>query len=507
MTLEIVRMPMFALILVSLFPLGQATTQPAGATDALAAPYTDATFGYSISAPTGWQLITQRELVNNNLILLRMVQAAGPMETHTISLQQATTAKPVVIGDELKLVGRLLDIGNKNVQIEAQQEQQIAGRNGGFFSATYTQPGDRVEKPSGEIVYLGKDRKMLRLQALIPSASKEYYTIVYDGPVAARDKAEPLFQQVLASFHFLPNRLDSDEMKKVLAKGSEWLANLSPTDITRAVVDSEAFIFQLEGKDVGFVEIVTSREEWQKHAGIQIYERSWLFEQEGNVRRTQNAMFLSDDMNYERWLSSFTTWGPSKGGQPERFDNSTQKGLRDHNVLLSSQATSLGEPEFENPPAKLPKTYISRALVRLFPRMVGELDKPRTYAFVTYDHHVAGLIAKVLELKGATTLPNNDGVKAYRIDEREGMAATPNELYVDAKGKILFVRTGKLTMRPTDVKELERLFGDRMEQAGKAMDSMEVQYQQSGTRFGSKSKAPTAKPPVKPAPKPGDRTP
>ncbi len=92
MTLEIVRMPMFALILVSLFPLGQATTQPAGATDALAAPYTDATFGYSISAPTGWQLITQRELVNNNLILLRMVQAAGPMETHTISLQQATTA-------------------------------------------------------------------------------------------------------------------------------------------------------------------------------------------------------------------------------------------------------------------------------------------------------------------------------------------------------------------------------------------------------------------------------
>ncbi|HVP12650.1 MAG TPA: hypothetical protein VMV94_15850, partial [Phycisphaerae bacterium] len=218
----------------------------------------------------------------------------------------------------------------------------------------------------------------------------------------------------------------------------------------------------------------------------------------------QSIMFVSNDLQQERWKTSVTTLLPVEADKPERLDNAWEEGLRNRDVLLTNQTYRLDEPAKENPSLRPPKTYIPRPIVRLLPRLVSDLSKPRRFAFTAFDHQKAGFVLRIVELKGACDPP--EGVAArqvFQINEREGFAE-PSSLYVDESGQLLMMKAGNLTMMPAKREDVEKLFSSRVATAEQSMDRLEKQYQDSQQRFMRKKSATDKPAGDKPAAKKSD---
>lgn len=481
------------MILASIFVLLAVSGQTAPPTNAdaqdlamagpLADAYVDGTFGYSINPPKGWQITRQRVPERRGVTLLQMTDRVSPTLTQEIVLKQSSTTQKVAMDEMLKRISDALELEFSDVNILAQQTQQIAGRPGAILSASFFREGV----------------KRLRLEAVIEHKPQSYYVLLYNGPLALRAKSEPLFHRVLGSIRLLADQVDETRMKEALEAGVRLLRSISGEQLKAAVLPEEFLKFESEGRTIGFVAVYQAESTWQPsskpgaadrgYPGIRIRERGWTFEKDGRARRLQNSMFISYDLKHERWKTSVTTLVPATGNQPEYLDIALEEGLRTGDVLLTNQTYSMGAPAEANPALQLPETYVPRAVIRLLPRLIDDLAKKQSFAFVTFDHGRAGLVARVIECQGedaAAGIPSKDGV--FRLEDREGLAADPTKLYVDASGRTLLVKTGPLTMTRVEGMELARLFSDRIDAAQKRMAELEEVYNKEDARVGRKPK-------------------
>ncbi|MFH1417773.1 MAG: hypothetical protein ABII12_05735 [Planctomycetota bacterium] len=447
-------------------PFGKLTEQP----------YVDGTFGFSISPPEGWLLNNERAAAGRNTTLLRMTYQLAAGREQGISVQQMLMVDEIPMSEMVQRISHAMELESSNVKILSQQTQRIAGRPGAVLTAAFWQGGF----------------EHLRLQAVVEASPRTYFILVYTGPVELRADIEPLFHLVLGSFRLLGGQLGEKEMKAALSAGATWLATLDEGKLRQALVPQQFLQVRLDDRVVGVVSIqqeAYTRERRvgkhvQREPGIRIRERGWTFHEDGRAVRTQTAMFVSSDLLTERWKTSVTTLLPADGAMPPRLENTWEEGLRSGDVLLTSQARSLGEPPKQNEAIRVPKTYISRLFVRLLPRLLDDLAKPRHLAFTTFDHQRTDLIVRVVELKGQDTRPDRRfGGKAYRIDEREGSAGEPSSLFFDETGRLLMIRTGNLTMLSSDRDDLERQFADRIAEAEEEMARLEAAYEQDQQRF------------------------
>lgn len=448
---------------------------PASAPDPLADAYVDGTYGFSIRPPRGWQLIRQRVPEKRGTTLLRMVKTLGGGLSHQIVFKHTTTTKAVPLNEMLKKMAHSLELEFSNVHVHAQQVQQIAGRPGSYLSATLSRSGLQI----------------LRLQAVIEIAPRDYFVLLYNGPAALRKQTEPLFDRVLDSLTLMGNRLDRAALNKALDAGAGWIADLARKGLPKMPEAVRFFRVDLDGKPMGFVKVTSRPHHWKGNDGVQVVEEGWMFEKNGQARRSQSRMFLSNDLAHERWQTSITTW-QAAGKKTEQFENAFEEGLRDHAVLLTDQTTSLSWPLKQNPPLEVPRTYISRVLIRLLPRLVGGLDQPRRYAFTSFDHQRIGLMVRVVDIKGPAKLSPEEtarvhrlgrGLGLFRIDESEGLVTTPSSLYCDGAGEMLLMKARNMTMWSEKPKRLEALFATRVAQADRAMKRLEQAYEQNQSRF------------------------
>jgi hypothetical protein len=350
----------------------------------------------------------------------------------------------------------------------SQQVQEIAGRPGGVLAATYWRGG-----------FL-----WLRLEAVIKVQARRHYVLLYNGPAEARKRSEPLFHLVLASLRLLKPHLSRAELDEALKAGATMLAGIGAEDLRKAVVPEQIFKFVLDGKTVGFVQIRQDVTTMKDRSGVRIREGGWMFEPDGRLRRVQANMFVSEDLREGNWKTSVTTLIPARGAQPAYLENAMEEGLYQQDALLTSQAYHLSDPVTENPPLRVPEAFVSLAVVRMLPRLVGDLSKPRRLAFAQFDHQRVGMVIRIVELKGAGDLPT--GVtrgKVYRIEEREGPTGEPSNVYVDEAGQVLLVKSGKLTMVPASAEALERPFESRVAAAKREMARLEKEYEEQERRF------------------------
>ncbi len=459
----------FAVLFLAL-AAGQA---PAAAPDGgLTEPYVDGTYGFSLRLPEGWQVSQKREPEPLGTTLLTLVEPLTQRAGHQITLTHITTKQGVPIGEMLGRLVADVEFEHPKCEVLARQVQPIAGRPGGYLSATYFRP----------------DEERLALQAVVEVAPGNHFLFRYQGPASQRMRVEPLFQQMLASLEFLFERIDQAALDRAFEAGRSWLRTLSANRLQEACAATQYLRFEIDGRPVGFTAITAGPETKYRGrrtlAGVEIFEESWVFDPQGQARRLQSRMFVTGDLSSEQWTTSATTWLPPEKDRPERLENAYQEGLRERNVLLTSQTSSLAEPLKENPPLEVPETYITRPLVRLLPRLIGRLDEPRQIAFVEFNHDRAGLIMRVVDVKGTADLPGGrEHEKAFRIDVREGLVASPSVFYLDAEGRILLAQSGKLTLRRAEAAELERSFGERIAEVDRAMARLEQQYQQYERRF------------------------
>lgn len=455
-------------LIISAICLGQAAAPTPAPADGLADEYVDGTYGFSIRAPLGWHLIRERVPERRGATLLRMVEPSHADEHDPIVLRHTTTTKRVPINDMLRDVCKTLPLEFTNVEIHDQQVQQVGGLPAAYFSATLLEGGV----------------KRLRLMAIIEAAPRQYFLLIYDGPSDARRRIEPVFQNVLASMRLLSERLSTEEMEAALDAGAQWVASVTAPAIRSALLDDQPLAISIDGKPVGYVTVRQRAGRWKKRDGYEVVEEGWTFDDDGVARLLRSRMFIGESLIHEHWRTTVTTWTPARGDRSENLESTLEEGLRDRQFLLTGQTYALSRPQHENPPIEVGKTYIAKTLIRLLPRMAGELDKPRNYAFTAFDHARAGLILRIVEFKGRVE-PPDAGIegKVFRIDEREGATAIPATLYVDETGRTLWVRSRNLTMRPAEPSELERQFGGRIAEASRAMARLEEVYKKNAARF------------------------
>ena len=460
------------------------------ADELLADPYIDGTVGFSIQPPKGWQIVRQRLAEKQGVTLLRMVGQVGPTQSEEIVLRQTATTRDLPMNEMLKQMHADWSLLYNDIQVLSMQEQEIAGKPGGVLAATYEAEGLR----------------WLMIEAIIQPQSQQYFVLLYKGPAQIRKTGEPLFYQVLGSFRLLADQVSQTELSEAMKAGAKFLDDLNKDQLHKAVDADVLLRLDLDGKPIGFVRVQQAPGPVKDVDGIRIQERAWMFESEGAIRRLQANIFFSDDLGQENWHTSVTTLLPAKGNNPAMLDAMTEEGVRTKDILVTSQETGLGAGVTENPALKLPKGYISRGLIRMLPRLLGDLSKPRQLAFMEFDHQRVGLIVRVLDLKGEAKLPTGASKgKCYRIDQREGLSGQTSEWYVDQEGHILLIKAANMTMTPTQEKEMEALFKDRIAKAGTEMDRLEKEYNDRRDEL-----APKRKPPEKVTPpdktKPGEQT-
>lgn len=462
---------MIAILAAILSIIGQTPGPGAsGSPVALGEPYYDGSYGFSIRAPVGWQLSRQREFDERGTVILRMTDPGVAGDPPSITVEHQVSARSVTIKDRLRQGAAVISIEMPEGKIESQGEKPIGGRPGGTLEVRY--------KQSGQLRF--------RVMAMVELAPRNFLILRHDALDANRHVTSPVFSAVVESIRFLSDPLSDDALREALKAGVAWMEGLKQEAVTAALVTEEYLVYEVGGQPIGFVEAYQRksplRNGGREHEAIEVFEQSWMFDSPKVARRIQSKMHLSTDFEMEKWQGSVATWVAAEGDRPEQFENAYEEALRDHTALLSGQSFSFSQAVKQNPPFQLPRSYLSRVLIRLLPRLLGDLGRTRTLAFTVFDHERVALVVRVIELKGETTLPGSK-TKAFRIDVREGIAAEPSELYVDSKGRILQLRSRALTMRPSNLNELKELFEDRVTAGDRAMARMEQLYRQSEARF------------------------
>lgn len=439
-------------------------------------PYIDGTYGFSIQPPPGWQIVPLRKQDKNDLVLLRMLQILPDGRFSEISVRQTSLPQRQPMNELLKQRAGELELQFSNAKIHSQQAQPIAGRPGGCLTASYWR----------------ENREHLRIEALVDAGRRQYIRLIWVSPLEMRAEGEALFARVVASFQLLRDQVTEQELQTALHAGQEWLEAITAKRLHAALLADELLRIAHAGKTIGFIRVQQVAEPFEKREGVRVRERGWTFEPDGRIRRIQNSMFLSDDLKHERWRTSITTLVPRRSDAPQTLEVLLEEGLRTDRYLLSNQCYDLLAPAVENPSLTLPKTYLSRALVRMMPRLVGDLSKTQRLGFTYFDHRKADLVLRVVDFRGPVdSIPDgailSGGSRVFQIDEREGLASNPSELFVDEKGRTVLARVGKLTLTPTTEKEMEELFLSRVTSAEATMTELEAQANEAMQgRFGRK---------------------
>lgn len=459
---------MFSLLLAIQLLLPFQQTPAASESDLLADPIVDGSYGFSIRPPADWRIVRQRVPERRGVTLVQMFHPISGGQAEEIILKQTSTTQTVPMDEMLKRVAQNLELEFSNLEVQSQQLQTIAGKPGAVLAATFFREGVR----------------RLRLQAIIQQEPQSYYVILYDGPASLRRTSEPLFNLVISSFRLIQSEVDEKALSTALEEGEKFLGSIEPDDLKNAMIPEETLQFELDGKVIGFVLLRQMEHVREGKPGIAMRERGWTFDAGGQARRLQANLFLSNDMEIEHWKTSVTTLVPESPKQPAYLEVALEEGLRAGNILLSNQAYSLSQPTTENPPTKLPATYISRLLARMLPRLVEDISTKRMLAFVTFDHSRAGLVAKVVEFEGRSELPSGASRgPVFKVNDREGLAAKPTSIYFDDRDRTVLVEAGELKMTPTTPEAMEKLFGSRIDEAEGRMAQLEARYNKDAERF------------------------
>lgn len=458
------------------------TRSPSPTPPALGDPVIDETYGFSIRPPADWLIERRRLPDERGITLLRMIRPRTGAAMDEMVLKQTATTRDVNMEEMLEAVADNWKLKIHDAQILSQQVQSVADRPGGILAATMLRDGQR----------------RFRMQAIVESRPRTYFVLIYEGSGAGRSDAEVLFHLVLNSLSIVSNEADQLRLKKAFALGEELLGAITPARLESAVIPEQNFRIEVEGKPIGFVAIYeTARHDGEGqgasgHLDVVIRERGWTFNADGRIRRLQSDMSVSFDRRREKWRTSVTTCVPAKDKLPEYLEVALEEGLRVDDMLVSNQSYQLGVPAEENPPLQLPPTYASRVVTRLLPRLVADIAQPQIYAVASFDHARAGLVARVIELKGPAAHPDGSG-ECFRVEDREGMAAQPTVLFVDDRGRTQFVEAPGLVMKPADGAELEREFGPRIAEAHGKFAALEARYDDSESRLRTRAR-PTSAP-------------
>jgi hypothetical protein len=451
------------------------SVQPSGNETTLGEPYRDGTFGFSIRPPCGWQVIRERKVLNVGLTVLRLVNQAALGRTFEFSVRLSQTPEPITFQSALDELSQALMAEQKNTVINETRSRTIAGKSAGFLSASFDLDGQRT----------------IFLATIVQSRPQQYILILYSGPLDTGSVIQPVYDAVVDSFRILDDEKSDETLRRALLDGTDWLNALTPARL-RALPTFDTWLGAYQGSElVGFREVGTEfgeivtgvrrlpngKEQLLKLEGVRVREQGWIFAPNGACRREFNEMFVTEDLQIERWRNVTLLYSPASAGRRADVSLSLEEGAKESGQIITSQRYGVAAPPTPNPPIPAPPTYAPRALLAVLPQLAGDLGNRRLLAFHEFDHAIRGMVVRTVELLGPT--PSRDATstrKFYRLRQREGLVGPPMDAYTTPTGRVVKLTGGALTFKLTKREKLHEVFARRIEEAEKAIADVDREY-------------------------------
>lgn len=450
-------LPLFCLLTV--IAPAQSATQPAAD---LADAYVDASYRFSVRPPRNWGVNVQRVLAPGEVLLLQITDPSPVPSRPEIVIKWAAQPATMTAGEYVARFHRMLVDRVKDLTIVADAPRKISGRPAAVFSAQFTM----FKKP------------VVQMIAVVQERPGSFYTITCTGPYDKTVVAQRLFDAVVDSFKLLGDDQTDAALRAALTRTRNWTDELKSVRLSDRVQPPLCLRMTLDGKPRGFLLVTEEPFVLQRTEGVRVREASWCFPDEREARRVENNLFVSLDRTMEAWELRSYTLLPGQAADSGAIEFTDEEGLRDHDVLLTSQSYVFGQAPANNPHVALPAGYVSRLLLRWLPRLV-DLSKPALYAATVYDHRRGGLVLRTIEVMG----PQGKSGNTFRVLDREGLAAQPVELLVDKSGRLLRMTAGSLVMEPSDLDVEQRRWETRSAAAAKEIDALAAQYAKADSRF------------------------
>lgn len=404
--------------------------------------FIDKSFGYAFSPPAGSTPMPHKQILPNGQIQLSGFISAEAGSVLTI--RHARADRPIQKEQLLEAVVTEALARQPNAVLVDKAFRTIANLPGAVCT----------------LKFASKEHDQLRRKAVILAKSDEVFIITFDCLANDPETTRDIFNQVLDSFEIIHSETSRKTIEQALERGVKFLADLKGRDLSGEIVPESYWRFDSNGRHVGFVRVKERHKAEGGLPGIEIEEKAWFFSEENTFKQLHNTIFLSQDMTRESWENIMEM----QAERPEGIARTHQllKGLRQADKLVMAYTENAGDLVLTNEVLEVSPSYISAALIRIFPRLV-DLKTPQTYAFASYQTDTRALVLRTFRVVGPDRIEGlNHRGPIYKIEDSEGMVPPVSEIYVDQDGRILRVVSGDLIMVATKWEEVEILFKEKM---------------------------------------------
>lgn len=465
-----------------------AATQPSSAPAELEAirlaeqPYADASFGFSLRPFDDCEIKREKRIDAEGDLEVAMFANYNREWVMTVHLRPGQRAR--TLEDWLSVFREKLARKDPEAKVLRQERLTLHGRDAWRFAAS-----------------LSAARSLwLHQTAIIQSKPEELLEIVFDSPLRHREVAEPLFDEVVRSVEFLRTQAVQQLLDDALLRSPAWLRALATDGRLGEKLTRESYLrILVDDKDTGYLWTREFGSTLDRREGVGLRQEGWIFESDGTVKRQLTEMFLAKNLRFEKWNTMAEVIIPPRAPAPAQRLITYEKGLREDSQLMVAYSSSANPKDVKDRTIETPESYAPVALLSLFPQVV-DLGKPELYAFVSYSTERRGLILRTLRVMGQqTVIANGRSVRATRIDDSEGLVPPAAELYVDERGQLVKMVSGKLQMLATDEKKIASLYDNRIEAARQVAAQIEEAVRKADkTRREPRAPAPRQPEPARP---------
>jgi hypothetical protein len=424
--------------------------------DELDAPYVDRSFGFAIRPPTGCEVFREKQFVGTADV--ELVRFAHQERQWYLSVRLSNTTRP--LSPQMIIDGITDGLSEfEAVKVLRGEEVRIASREGVRYAATFYNNGVGA----------------LRQQAVIRVKPTEYLAILFVTPATDTQEAQPLFDQIVDSFELMRTELRDQQVTEALQRGKSLLQKFVGDRLKpeKLAITERYLRFTQDDKEVGFIEVRERPLTIDDHNGIEFLKNVWVFMPNGSITYLQSTMFLSDDLNHERWENRLVVLDPpEKPGDPRMAAFDFESGIRQDNQLIVKYTAAPNSDKVLDKAIEVEKTYAPVSWDLLFPRLV-DLNTPQLYAFSSYDTARRGLQLRAYRIIGPQRLVvGGKAVTAIRIEDSEGLIPPINKIDVDEKGRVLRVQAPGTEMLTTTRAHIDAKYGQRVKETLALLDRL-----------------------------------
>lgn len=288
-------------------------------------------------------------------------------------------------------------------------------------------------------------------QTWVLTPNGKFIILITAGPQDVKGRLDAIHQDVLATLKITDPAANLAARQASLERAKRLLAALTEKSLTAAAVDNQWFLVYQKDQPIGWV---------HQNEGVVLHDGTMELRVRtvGMVKPAKDSpavikhaeMFASPDGLLESWKERLAI------GEGKELKTAEEEGLRQENVLLCV-ITSDGKKQ-DRPPLKIPhpavdqdansqrpaaisEIYLPRATGMVLPRLVA-LGESASYGFATYSSDVNDFDLRTFTVVGPDAVSlGGQSIEAIHLTDKPSASTEPSDLWVDAKGRVLMVRS------------------------------------------------------------------